>query len=329
MIISKTPFRVSFFGGGTDYPDWYLKEGGITLSTTIDRYCYVTIRNLPKFFDYNYRLRYFRTEEVNDISEIEHPSIRECAKFLNVSQPFELVHFADMPAQSGLGSSSTFTVGLLHALHALKGKMVSKDQLMKEAIHVEQNVIEENVGSQDQAAAAHGGFNTFEFKCNGEISVKPVILNSNRLKQLSQNLLLVFTGFSRTASDVAKHQIQNISNRYKELEKMCELTNQALDIITDDNRSVEDFGELLNTQWQIKKTMSSHVSNEKINELYDRAIKAGALGGKLLGAGSGGFMLLYTNPDKVDDLKNAFRNFLVFDFKFETDGSTIIHYRNS
>ena len=329
MIISKTPFRVSFFGGGTDYPAWYQNEGGAVLSTTINKYCYITIRPLPKFFDYNYRLRYFDTEEVQEVSEIKHPSIRETAKFLDISRPFELVHFAEMPAQSGLGSSSTFTVGLLNALHAFKGEMVPKTQLMYEAIDIEQNMIAENVGSQDQAAAAFGGFNLFSFKKDGNILHEPIIMPPQRFKELNKNLILIFTGFSRNASDIAKYQIENIRSRYFELNQMKELTDEAVSILSNKSRKLDDFGKLLDIQWKLKKEMSAHITNSTIDDIYQLAIDNGALGGKLLGAGSGGFMLLYVEPESQDKIKRVFKDFLIFDFSFDSEGSTIIHYCDS
>ena len=327
MIISKTPFRISFFGGGTDYPAWYNKEGGIVLSTTINKYCYITIRELPKFFDYNYRLRYFITEEVNSIEEIQHPSIRESAKFLGIEKQFELVHFAEMPAQSGLGSSSTFTVGLLHALHAFNNNMVGRNQLMTEAIHVEQNLIKENVGSQDQAAAAYGSFNIFKFQSDGEVRAIPMVTENNRTKELDANLLLLFTGFSRTASSIAAEQIKNIPLKNNELHQMIELTNEAINTLTNPACPLDDFGRLLNEQWRLKKYMSNKITNHAIDDIYDTAMSAGALGGKLLGAGSGGFMLLYVKPEDQSKVKRALQKLLVIDFNFEHEGSSIIHYR--
>ena len=326
MIISKTPFRISFFGGGTDYPAWYDKEGGLVLSTTINKYCYITIRELPNFFDYNYRLRYFKTEEVNSIDEIQHPSIRESTKFLGVEKKFELVHFAEMPAQSGLGSSSTFTVGLLHALHAINNNMVGRNRLMSEAIHVEQNLIKENVGSQDQAAAAYGGLNIFEFKTSGTVRAKPITIHKNRSIELDDNLLLFFTGFSRTASSIAGEQIRNISVKYNELRQMMELTKEANSILVNPARPLDDFGDLLNEQWRIKKTLSNRITNRAIDNIYEAAIAAGALGGKLLGAGSGGFMLLYVKPENQNKVKKVLSKLLFCDFNFECEGSSIVHY---
>ena len=327
MIISKTPFRISFFGGGTDYPGWYNDNGGMVLSTTINKYCYITIRELPQFFDYNYRLRYFKTEEVNSINEIQHPSIRESVKFLGIKTQFELVHFAEMPAQSGLGSSSTFTVGLLNALHALNNNMVGRSQLMSEAIHIEQDLIKENVGSQDQAAAAYGGFNTYEFKTDGSIQATPMTIEKNRVDLLDENLLLFFTGFSRTASSIAGEQIKNISVKKKELRQMMELTKEAISILNNRNRTLDDLGRLLHEQWCVKKTLSNKITNSSIDDIYNTAISAGALGGKLLGAGSGGFMLLYVKPEEQENVKRALSKLLVVDFNFEREGSSIVHYR--
>ena len=327
MIISKTPFRISFFGGGTDYPGWYLEHGGRVISTTINKYCYITIRSIPAFFEYNYRLRYFATEEVLSIDEIKHPAIRETFKFLEIKQNLELVHFAEMPAQSGLGSSSTFTVGLLKALHAFKGEQIWGNRLLKEALHVEQRLIKENVGSQDQAAASFGGFNSIEFKKDSSIIVEPLTISKKRVKDLEDRLILVFTGFSRTASIIAHEQIKNIPSRTKELYKMLDLANDAQEILMDSERPLDDFGYLLNKQWQLKKTMSNLISNQAIDLLYKRAISAGAIGGKLLGAGSGGFMLLYVPLNNKAELLNKLDDCTIVDFNFESDGPRIIHYK--
>lgn len=257
MIIARTPFRISFFGGGTDYPVWYRDHGGRVLSATVNKYSYVNVRWLPPFFEYKHRIRYYKQEEVGSLDEIAHPSVRECARFMNVTDGLEVVHNADLPARSGLGSSSTFTVGMLHALYGLQNKMPTKRELALNAITVEQKIIKEAVGSQDQVAAAFGGLNYIEFGGPGEIDVTSVILSQERLAQLQENLLLCFTGFARTASDVAQQQIVNTPNRGAELRAMDNLCREALRVLLDEEQPLKVFGELLDRQWQLKKEMSN------------------------------------------------------------------------
>ncbi|MDP2704190.1 MAG: kinase [bacterium] len=326
MVITKTPFRISFFGGGTDYPLWYKENRGVVVNTTINKYCYISLRYLPPFFDCKYRIRYSKKEEVNTVEEIEHPKVRECLKFLNEEKGIEMVHTGDIPAMSGMGSSSSFTVGLLHALHALQGRMVSKHQLALDAIHIEQDRAAEDVGSQDQTAAAFGGLNYIEFKGDHVISVHPIIMRTDRLEGLERNLLLFFTGFQRTASEVVKEQIQNIPQKDKELKIMCDLADEAIGILGNENRSVDDFGRLLHETWRVKKSLSSKISNPAIDEIYDTGISAGALGGKLLGAGGGGFVLLYAKPESQEQVKQKLKNLLYVPFKFDNLGSHIIHH---
>lgn len=327
MIISKTPFRVSFFGGGTDYPDYYKKYGGKVLGTAIDKYAYLIIRKLPPFFDYNYRVTYSKIESVKDIKEIVHPAVRETLKYLDMKCNISITYDADLPARSGIGSSSTFTVGLVKGLYALNGKMITKKELAEKAIHIEQNVLKENVGSQDQTFAAYGGFNIIEFMQNGEIVVSPVIISYEKVKKLEKNLMLFFTGISRFASDIAKKQIESIENNKSKLDKMKLLVDEALHILN--NKDVDEFGKLLDYTWNLKRKLSSNISNEVIDTMYEKALKAGALGGKLLGAGGGGFMLFYV-PEKYHlKVREALKDYIYVPFNFDYDGSQIIFYKEN
>lgn len=326
MIISRTPFRISFFGGGTDYPIWYEENGGVVLSTTINKYCYISCRYLPPFFNYNYRIRYTLREETQDISEIKHPSVRECLKFLKINTGIEMVHTSDLPAQSGIGSSSSFTVGLLNALYALKGKMVTKRQLALDAIYVEQNLIKENVGSQDQVATAFGGFNKIEFGGDEKIFVQPITINQEKLNLLHEHLMLFFTGFSRNASEIAGEQIRNVSLKKSELKIMREMVEKAINILNGSSGGINDFGKLLHESWKIKKSLSGLISTPTIDHIYETALSAGATGGKLLGAGGGGFLLIFSAPENQSTIKEKLKDLLYVPFNFETLGSQIILY---
>ncbi len=326
MIISRTPHRISFFGGGTDYPDYYLKHGGKVLGAAIDKYCYLSVRRLPPFFEHKHRIVYSKMENVNTIDEIVHPAVRETLKYLNVNSGVSVHHDGDIPARSGMGSSSSFTVGLLNTMYAIEGKRVSKEELTKEAIYVEQELIRENVGSQDQAFAAHGGFNLIEFPTSGEISVVPVIVKPSRLKHLENSLMLVFTGISRMASVVAGDKIKNIPNNKGYLAQMKNLVDDAYRIITTPNKNLCEFGELLNETWKLKKKLSNEVTNPQIEELYDIVIKNGGVGGKLCGAGGGGFMLFFVGPENKTKVIEALKNYLHVPFHFDFDGSKIIFY---
>lgn len=326
MIISKTPFRISFFGGGTDYPGWYMKNGGKVLSTTFDKYCYVTCRELPPFFDHKYRIAYSRIENIKSINEIEHPAVRGVLKEMAFAYGLEIHVDADLPARSGLGSSSTFLVGLLNSLQALRGIRVSKEELSKEAIRFEQEVLCENVGSQDQVAAAHGGFNIIHFQTDGNIRVEPLVINEAKKNELNSYLMLFFTGFSRIASNIAKSKVANLNKKSNELNSMRQMVDEAVEILCN-GKSVEDFGKLLHATWEYKRTLSDKVSNPEIDSIYEKARKAGALGGKLLGAGGGGFMLLFVEPEKQAIVRDALKNLIYVPFKFENTGSQIIHYQ--
>ena len=325
MIISRTPFRISFFGGGTDYPVWYRENGGVVLNTTIDKYCYISCRFLPPFFGYKYRIRYSLREEKCDITQIKHPTVRECLKFMRIEQGIEMVHTSDLPARSGIGSSSAFTVGFLNALYALSGRMVGKRCLASNAIYVEQDVVGESVGSQDQVAAAFGGVNRIEFNGKENFFVQPMTLNQRRITELQNHLMFFFTGFSRTASEIAGEQIQNTAAKTAELRRMREMVDEAVNILNN-GADIEAFGELLDESWRLKRSLSSRVSTDTIDTMYETALKAGAIGGKLCGAGGGGFMLLFVPPRKQRHVRKALNNLLHVPFNFETLGSQIIVY---
>lgn len=329
MIISRTPTRISFFGGGTDYPTWYLENGGSVISTTINKYSYITVRELPPFFSYRHRIRYYEHEETQTLDEIRHPAVREVAKHLNFNGGLEMVHNADLPARSGLGSSSTFTVGMLHALYALQGYMPTKRELAMNALVVEQEKIGEAVGSQDQIAAAFGGLNHITFDRSGGFSVNPVTARREKVEELQEKLLLCFTGFARTASEVAQTQISNFRQNTDLLNEMSALTEEALRILTDPKCPVDDFGALLDVQWNLKRRLSSEVSNTEIDEIYHRGLEAGALGGKLLGAGGGGFMLFYAPKGQHNNIRSALGEKMFVPFRFENTGSSIVYYSHS
>jgi D-glycero-alpha-D-manno-heptose-7-phosphate kinase len=322
MIISRTPYRISFFGGGTDYPDWYLKHGGQVLSTTIDKYLYISCRYLPPFFEHRLRLVYSRVELCQHSSELDHPSAREVLKFLGIENGLEIHYDGDLPGRSGLGSSSSFTVGLLNALYAYRGQMISPHQLATDSIHIEQNLIGETVGSQDQVNAAYGGLNRIQFKQNGEIIVDPITLTKERLEALDQNLMLFYTGITRTAEKVAKSYVKNIQTKEKQLVRMHAMVDEAIEILM--NGDLDDFGLLLNEAWQEKRCLSGLVSNRDVDEIYVAALSAGVLGGKLSGAGGGGFLLLYVPVDKQLEVKQKLSHLLHVPFTSEPKGSHII-----
>lgn len=326
MIITRTPLRISFFGGGTDYPVYYRENGGKVLSASISKYNYLTVRELPPFFEHKYRIRYFKSEYKNTIKEIEHPSVKACLEFLDIDKGIELVHTGDVPAMSGVGSSSAFTVGLLHSLYALKGDFVTKKKLALEAIEIEQNKIGECVGSQDQVAASFGGLNLIEFLKDSRIIVTPLTISQKRLQQLEDSIVLFFTGLSRTASEIAETQIHETKNKIKELNLMKSMVDDAINILYSENKSLDEFGELLNDSWQIKRGLTKKISNEYIDSVYRRGIKGGAIGGKLLGAGGGGFIAFYVNPEKKNKLINEMPELLHVPFHFDQMGSHIIHY---
>lgn len=324
MIISRTPFRISFFGGGTDYPAWYREHGGAVLSTTFDKYSYISCRELPPFFDHKHRIAYSKLEYVNEIDEIQHPAIRSIFKELNISKGMEIHCDADLPARSGLGSSSSFVVGMLQALKAQQGEYVSKDWLAREAIRMEQEVLGECVGSQDQIAAAYGGFNLIEFKKDGDFIVNPINLSKDRLQELNSHLLLFFTGFSRIASDIAKSKVVNFIHRQKEIMMIKGQVDEAIEILVS-QLDITQFGYLLDKAWQLKRSLSEKVTNNQIDEIYARAKNKGALGGKILGAGGGGFMLLFADPENHKNIINSLEQLIHVPFHFENTGTNIIY----
>lgn len=324
MIITKTPFRMSFFGGGTDIPSFFNEHGGAVISTTFDKYCYVNVRHLPPFMPYISELVYSKFERVNDIDEIVHPLIRECMRLHDIHE-IRLTYEGDLPARTGLGTSSTFAVGMLNAFCALKGKMMSKHQLAQEAIHVEREILQEHGGWQDQIAAAYGGLNRIDFADN-QFKVTPIIIHSDRKKMLDENLMLFYTGVQRFSSEIQADTFAKPVDKTKQLLDMLALVNEAERILTDKNASLNEFGKLLDTTWKLKRGTGSKVSNGSIDELYENAIKAGALGGKLLGAGGGGFLLFYVEKDEQQSVLKALDNLMYVPFEFESEGTTVIHY---
>jgi D-glycero-alpha-D-manno-heptose-7-phosphate kinase len=326
MITTSTPFRISFFGGGTDYPLWYRENGGTVLATTINKCCYITCRWLPPFFAYHSRVSYSKVENVEFNGAIEHPSVRACLQFMGIERGIEIHHVADLPARTGLGTSSAFTVGLLLGLYALQERMRDKHALAADAIHVEQDLIQETVGSQDQVSAAHGGFNRINFFQDGAIDVRPVLAPQDRLAGLEQHLALFFTGFARTASEVAKEQIRMTPHRRRELETMKEMVDEAESIIVNPNRSLNEFGRLLHENWKIKRTLTNRITNSSIDEVYEAGLSAGALGGKLLGAGGGGFMLFFVPPERRQALRERLKKLLCIPFNLTNRGSRVVVY---
>jgi len=325
MIICRTPYRISFFGGGTDYPAWFRAHGGAVLATTIDKYCYLTCRYLPPFFEHRLRIVYRKIETCRSAEEVTHPAVREALRYLHIDRGVELHHDGDLPARSGMGSSSAFTVGLLHALHALRGEMVTKSQLVNESLYLEQEVLKEVVGSQDQVLAAHGGFRHVKFHPNGEIAIDPIIVPPQRLAELKSHLLLFYTGIARTAADVAKSYVVDLDSRKRQLRIMKEMVEESIDILVS-GMDIRAFGDLLHEAWEAKRSLSSQVSNPEVDELYRTAREAGALGGKLTGAGGGGFMLLFVEPERHADVIQAMAGRIHVPFEFETGGSQIIFY---
>ena len=316
MVITSTPLRISFFGGGTDYPVWYREHGGAVLATAINKCCYITSRRLPPFFEYHSRISYSKVENVRSNAAIEHPSVRACLQLLGITEGVEIHHVADLPARTGLGTSSAFTVGLLLGLYALQDKMRSKQDLAVDAIRVERDLLQETVGAQDQVSAAYGGFNRINFNTDDSVEVKRVVTNASRMAELEQNLALYFTGFARTASEIATEQVRMTPQKTQELRTMMQLVDEGESIMTSPTRSLDEFGRLLHESWQIKRTLTQKITNPSIDEIYDAGISAGALGGKLLGAGGGGFMLFFVPPERRQALRERLRKLLCIPFGF-------------
>ena len=327
MIITRTPFRMSFFGGGTDLPAWYSENGGAVLSTTIDKYCYVSLRKLPPFFDYKHKIVFFSKQEAcNEIDEIEHPAVREIYRYMDVSDGLVMQHDGDLPSHSGVGSSSAFAVGLLHALYALKGKIISKKRLALEAIHIEQEIIGEAVGSQDQIAVSFGGLNKVVFSANKNIEVNPITIGTSKISLLQDHLMMFFTGFARFSTEIENDKIFLMNKCYKQLKSMHEMVDQAVEILNSDSENIEDFGRLLHESWCYKRTLSAKVSNSDIDEIYTNGMNAGASGGKILGAGGGGFIVFFVKPEFREAVKRALHKLLYIPFRFDTLGSQVIYY---
>lgn len=324
MIITQTPFRMSFFGGGTDMESFFRKNGGAVLSTTFDKYCYVNVRHLPRFFDYTTELSYSKTERVINTEDIEHPAIRNAIKMLDMHE-IRLTYEADLPARSGLGTSSSFAVGMLNAFYALKGKYADKKKLADEAIYLERNLCQEAGGWQDQIAASFGGFNRINFNADG-YDVLPIIISPERKKQLNENLMMFFTGFTRFSSDIQKINVTGKGNKTVQLKEMLSLVDDAERVLTDKGKNLDEFGRMLGYTWKLKRQTGSAVSTNGIDELYLKGIASGALGGKLLGAGGGGFFIFYVRPEHQDAVRWAMRDLLYIPFKFEDGGTRVIHY---
>jgi len=327
LIISKTPYRISFFGGGTDFPVWYRQHGGSVLSTTIDKYCYISCRNLPPFFEHKHRIVYSLIENVESISEIKHPAVRGIFEWLGIESGLEIHHDGDLPARSGLGSSSSFTVGLLNALRAHQHGRYSKQKLAGDAIHIEQNVIGEVVGSQDQVAAAYGGFNHIKFGKEPEFEVHPVVTTPEKLSVLNGYMMLFFTGVQRFACTIEQEKISRINDNTAQLDRLSQMVTDGLEVLHSSNFIVEDFGSILHESWQIKRELSTNVSNDLIDEGYQNALDCGAIGGKILGAGGGGFMLIFASPEKHHQIIERLSSFVHVPFRFENRGATIAMYQ--
>ena len=315
---------MSFFGGGTDLKEFYEEHGGAVLSSTFDKYVYVTVRHLPRFFDYKNQLTYSRIERVNEIDEMEHPMVRNAMKLLDMHELI-INYDADLPARTGLGTSSSFAVGLLNAFHSLKGKQKDKRTLADEAIHVERVMCNEAGGLQDQIAASYGGLNRIDFNKDG-YTVKPIDISKERKEQLNDNLMLFFTGFSRFSADIQTDTKKNIGNNTERLLKMKSMVDTAEEILVNGEMDLDDFGRLLHESWMLKKSTGSKISTGQIDQIYDRALKAGALGGKLLGAGGGGFVLLYVPKEKQEAVRKELNELLLVPFKFEEEGTSVIYY---
>jgi len=325
MIITKTPFRMSFFGGGTDMESFFREYGGAVLSTTFDKYCYVNVRHLPRFFEWTSELTYSKIEKVSNVDEIQHPAIRNAMKMLDMYE-IRLTYEADLPARSGLGTSSSFAVGMLNAFYALKGKYADKKKLADEAIYLERVLCEEAGGWQDQIAASFGGMNRIEFNKDGTYEVRPVIIHPDRKKQLNDNLLMFFTGFTRFSSEMQKANKAGYEEKVKQLQQMYTLVDDAQKVLEDKHSDLDVFGRLLDKTWRLKRQTGGAITTNSIDALYEKGIAAGALGGKLLGAGGGGFLVFYVQPEKKEAVMNAMSDLLYVPFRFEDGGTQVIHY---
>lgn len=324
MILTKTPFRMSFFGGGTDLPQFFKEYRGAVLSTSFDKYVYVTVRHLPRFFEYTTELIYSKSERITKIDDMEHPMVRNAMKMLKMKE-LHIAYDADLPARSGLGTSSTFAVGLLNAFYCLKGEYRSKKQLADDAIYLERELCNEAGGWQDQIAASFGGLNRIDFDSSG-YHVNPIIINPERKNRLNDNLMLFFTGFTRISAHVQNNVVANLEDKRGKLFEMLDLVDEAQQILENNASDLDDFGRLLNTTWKLKRQTGKSVSTDAIDGLYEKGMNAGALGGKLLGAGNGGFLLFYVQPDKQESVRAALSDLMEVPFKFENSGTRVIYY---
>lgn len=327
MIINKTPYRISLFGGGTDYPSWYLRNGGEVISTTINKYLYLTCRHLPNYLDHNYRIIYSKMEQTKKVNHIKHPVVRELIKSMRIHKGIELHHDGDLPARSGIGSSSAFIVGCISIFKTLQNKSISKKNLAIQSIRFEQKILKETVGSQDQIACSYGGFNSIKFKTDGKFTVKKIEASEKNLNKLDERLILFYTGIQRRAKDVASSYVNDLNkSKKKQMKDILSYVSKAKMYIN--KNRLDDLGDLLNESWQKKKELSQNISNEYIDKIYRKALKNGSLGGKILGAGGGGFLLFYVQSNKISQFKKAFKNNIIIDFKFEKNGSHIILNQN-
>jgi D-glycero-alpha-D-manno-heptose-7-phosphate kinase len=327
MIISRTPFRISLFGGGTDYPNWYREYGGAVVGTTIDKYCYISVRRLPPFFEHRTRIVYSQVELVREVSEIRHPAVRAVLSDMGLDLGLEIHHDADLPARSGLGTSSSFAVGLINALYAFQSRMIAKRELGRAAIRIEQQVLRENVGCQDQLWAAYGGFNRIDFLPDDTFTVTPVVLPPSRRIELRNSIMLFFTGFPRYASDIAREQLGNMGRRTCQLRAIRDLVEAATGILTDPNQPVRELGALLHESWRLKRELSNNVSNARIDDIYQAGLDSGAIGGKLLGAGGGGFMVFLVDPENRERVRQRLKKLIHVSVGFDNDGSRIVLYQ--
>lgn len=326
MIITRTPYRVSLFGGGTDYPKWYREHGGAVLGMAINKYCYISVRQLPPFFEHKHRIVYSRIESVQDISQIEHPAVRAVMQEVGVEGGLEIHHDGDLPARSGLGSSSSFTAGLIKALYALKGQMLTKRFVAEEAIRIEQEVIAENVGSQDQIWAAYGGFNRIDFYQDNTFGVTPIIIRREREVELRDHMMLFFTGFSRHASEIAKHKIASLDKKADHLHRMHRMVDDALEVLNSQTADIREIGRMLHEGWRLKRDLAAEISTSAIDDIYQAGLDGGAIGGKILGAGGGGFILFFVEPEKQQAVREKLSNLIEVDIDVDHDGSRVVLY---
>lgn len=327
MIITRTPYRVSLFGGGTDYPKWYREHGGAVLGMAINKHCYISVRQLPPFFEHKHRIVYSRIESVQDISQIEHPAVRAVMQEVGVEGGLEIHHDGDLPARSGLGSSSSFTAGLIKALYALKGQMLTKRFVAEEAIRIEQEIIAENVGSQDQIWAAYGGFNRIDFYQDNTFGVTPIIIRREREVELRDHMMLFFTGFSRHASEIAKHKIAGLDKKADHLHRMRRMVDDALEVLNSRTADICEIGRMLHEGWLLKRDLASQISTDAIDAIYQAGLDAGAVGGKILGAGGGGFILFFVKPEKQQAVREKLSDLIEVDIDIDHDGSRVVLYK--